>query len=938
MIILGISAFYHDSAAALLRDGAVIAAAQEERFTRKKNTADFPTNAATWCLTSAGITGKDVDYVAFYDKPFLKFERLLETYFAFAPRGFRSFRVAIPIWAHEKLFQKDVLRKELSAIDSLLGLPNKLLFAEHHFSHAASAFYPSPFEEAAILTMDGVGEWATTTCGVGQGSSINLTKEIRFPHSLGLLYAALTYYVGFKVNSDEYKVMGLAPYGEPNYVGKILDYLIDLRPDGSFRLNLDYFDYCTGLTMTNAQFDTLFGGPPRKSEERLTQRHMDLAASIQVVTEEAVLRLTRSLASETGLKDLCLAGGVALNCVANGKILRDGRFKHIWIQPAAGDAGGALGAALAAYHFHKREPRCVSNQPDGMSGGYLGPSFDSEQIRTTLDKYCAAYRELDDEPLYDEVVSALIDGKVIGWFQGKMEFGPRALGNRSILADARSAQVQRELNLRIKYRESFRPFAPAVPREDVADYFELDCDSPYMLIVAPVKKERCITMTSEQQALEGIAKLNVPRSDIPAVTHIDYSARVQTVHPATNERFYRLLTTMRDRTGNSVLVNTSFNVRDEPIVCTPEDAYRCFMATEMDLLVIGNSLLRKEDQLPPIASDTPRGDKVIPTRLLNCLKPPGTNDNVVLERIENGFRCRASGKIFPDRDGVPSLLAGVDGDRDKIASKVKAFYEEHPFPNYEGIQDFGDLVNRGQKNLFAKRLLDAIGSNKLILECGCGTGQLSHFLSLNNNHVLGIDLSLASLKLAVEHKLRNEVPRSGFVQMNILDLGVKDNTFDVVISSGVLHHTSDARRAFASIVRKVKPGGLVIVGLYNRYARVPTWIRSKLIGLLGPEIDYVVRSQIRDKRKAQIWIKDQYYNPHETWHSIDEVMAWFRENSVAYLNCDPQIIGSSARYGAGMFAEHGPGSGATRVLTQLSWLGSIAAEGALFVMVGRKTL
>ncbi len=934
MIILGISAFYHDSAAALILDGDVIAAAQEERFTRKKNDARFPAHAVGWCLADAGIRGTAVDRIAFYDKPFLKFERLLETYLAFAPRGFSSFRTAMPLWIGEKLFQKRLLQRELAQIDADLGDPAKLLFAEHHFSHAASAFYPSPFERAAVLTIDGVGEWATTTTGIGDGAALEITKEIHFPHSLGLLYSAFTYYTGFTVNADEYKIMGLAPYGEPKYVATIFDHLIDLKSDGSFRLDLDYFDYCTGLTMTNARFDELFGGPPRNRDEPITKKHMDLAASIQAVTDEVMLRLTRALAADTGLPNLCLAGGVALNCVANGKVLRDRHFENIWIQPAAGDAGGALGAALAAYYRQEGRPRRV-NAADGMHGAYLGPSFDASQIRSTLDHNSAVYRELEDDALLAEVVDALTSEKIVGWFQGKMEFGPRALGNRSILGDARSPNLQRNLNLRTKYRESFRPFAPAVPCEEASRYFELERESPYMLLVAPVRSERRIAMTAEENALEGIDKLNVPRSDIPAVTHIDYSARIQTVRPATNQRFHRLLGAMGARTGTSVLINTSFNVRDEPIVCSPEDAYRCFLASEMDTLVLGNAILHKDDQLPPRRSASLRDDALIPDRLIDCLKPPGGTDDAVIERTHGAFRDVRNGTNFPDHDGVPSLLAGAKaGSSDRVTGRVKAFYEEHPFPNYDGVQDFGELVNRGFKNPFAKGLLDAIGHNKFILECGCGTGQLSHFLSLNNNHVLGIDLSLSSLKLAIDHKRRNSVRRVGFVEMNIFDLGVKDETFDVVISTGVLHHTRDARCAFASIVSKAKPGGLVVVGLYNWFARVPTWIRSKVIGVLGPDIDYVVRNRIRDRRKAEIWVKDQYYNPHETWHSIDDVLGWFAENNVSYSNCQPTIFGTGTN--RGMFAPSSPGTKLGRVLTQLSWLGTISAEGALFVMIGKR--
>jgi len=604
MIVLGISAYYHDSAAAVVRDGVIVNAAQEERFTRKKHDPGFPTNAIRWCLADAGIAPRDVDRVAFYDKPFLKFDRLLETYLAFAPRGFRSFRTAMPIWLSEKLFQKDLLLKELCAIDQDLATPTKkLLFAEHHFSHAASAFYPSPFHEAAVLTMDGVGEWATTSAGVGRGSELSIRKEIHFPHSLGLLYSAFTYYTGFKVNSGEYKVMGLAPYGEPKYAQLILDHLIDLKPDGSFRLNLDYFDYCTGLTMTNARFESLFNGPPRKPEALLTQREMNLAASIQAVTEEVVLRLTRALAVETGMRKLCLAGGLALNCVANGKIRRDGIVSDIWVQPAAGDAGGAIGAALAASHQHEKLPRAPTSGPDGMSGAYLGPAFDQSEIERRLNAVGAKFAVCQDNVLIDAAAQALAAGQAVGWFQGRMEFGPRALGARSILGDPRSPTMQKTLNLKIKYRESFRPFAPAVLREDVADWFELDADSPYMLLVAPVAERRQRPMGDVDRALFGIDKLNVPRSDIPAVTHVDYSARIQTVHADTNPRFHTLISRFKAITGCPVLVNTSFNVRGEPIVCTPQDAFRCFMGTEIELLAVGNCVLRKDQQNPALKQD-----------------------------------------------------------------------------------------------------------------------------------------------------------------------------------------------------------------------------------------------------------------------------------------------------------------------------------------------
>ena len=600
MRVLGLSAFYHDSAAALVEDGRIVAAAQEERFTRKKFDAGYPRLAVDYCLKAGRTRLKDVDRVVFYDKPFIKFERLLETYLTYSPRGFTSFRMALPLWLREKLFQKSLLASELKVVEPDFDWNGRLTFCEHHLSHAASAFYPSPFEKAAILTLDGVGEWTTTAVAIGNGKDLAIHKEIHFPHSLGLLYSAFTYYTGFKVNSGEYKLMGLAPYGTPKYEKVIRDHLIDLKPDGSFRLNLDYFNYCTGLTMTNERFDALFGGPPRNPETWLEQKHMDIAASIQAVLEDAVLRLTRSLAAETGMENLCLAGGVALNCVANGKVLREGRFRNIWVQPAAGDAGGALGAALAAYHMHDRRERVVPNSLDGMAGAYLGPEFDQPDVNDRLTTIGAHFTTVDREVMLDTTARALADGQAVGWFQGRMEFGPRALGNRSILGDPRSPTMQKNLNLKVKYRESFRPFAPSVLREKVTDWFDLDVDTPYMLMVAPVAERHMRKMTAEEDALFGIDKLNVARSTIPAVTHVDYSARVQTVHRETNPLYHDLISRFHALTGCPVVINTSFNVRSEPIVCTPEDAFRCFMGTELDLLVVGNSVLRKEDQNPAL--------------------------------------------------------------------------------------------------------------------------------------------------------------------------------------------------------------------------------------------------------------------------------------------------------------------------------------------------
>ncbi len=596
MRILGLSALYHDSAAALLIDGKIIAAAQEERFTRRKHDASLPVQSITACLDIAGLKAADLDVVAFYEKPFLKFERLLETYSALAPRGFSSFRRAIPIWIKEKLFQKDTLVKHLRGFDPDVDWAEKLIFSEHHLSHAASAFYPSPFQSAAILTMDGVGEWATTSLAHGEDNRLTIQKEIHFPHSLGLLYSAFTYYTGFKVNSGEYKVMGLAPYGRPLYAKTILDNLIDLKPDGTFKLDQQYFDYATGLTMTNSRFNDLFDGPPRDPESNITQRDMNLAASIQAVTEEAVLRLARSIKADTGANHLCLAGGVALNCVANGKILAEKIYDRIWVQPAAGDAGGALGAALVAHHLHHGAARSTAATGDAMSGSYLGPSYDQNHIEQSLTKAGAFFERVDESELIERTAHALADRKAVGWFQGRMEFGPRALGARSILGNPADPETQRTLNMKVKFRESFRPFAPAILREDVAEWFDMDEDSPYMLIVAPVENDHCLPLSRQDRERRGLDRVNAHRSDIPAVTHVDYSARVQTVHQETNPRFHMLISRFKDITGLPIVVNTSFNVRGEPIVCTPEDAFRCFMATGMDFLVIGDCILDKTNQ------------------------------------------------------------------------------------------------------------------------------------------------------------------------------------------------------------------------------------------------------------------------------------------------------------------------------------------------------
>jgi carbamoyltransferase len=597
MYILGISAFYHDSAACLLKDGEIIAAAQEERFTRKKHDASFPRHAIQYCMKEADIRASQINNVVFYEKPFVKFERLLETYLAFAPKGFTNFAKAMPAWIKDKLFQKSLLIKELkSTLDENINWQERLLFSEHHLSHAASAYYPSPFESAAVQTLDGFGEWTTTSFAIGKGRDLKVVKEIHFPHSLGLLYSAFTYYIGFKVNSGEYKVMGLAPYGEPRYATLIKEKLIKIADDGSFHLDMSYFDYATNLTMTNKKFDELFGGPPRKSQNELTQREMDLASSVQKVTEEIVIKLAKSIAKETGERNLCLAGGVALNCVVNGTLLREKIFNNIWIQPASGDAGGALGAALSTWYLYHNKKRFISSERDAMKGAYLGPEFKDDDIKKELKACGAVYKKLSEAELIDKVSTALVDQKVVGWMQGRMEFGPRALGGRSIIADPRSPVMQKQLNLKIKYRESFRPFAPSVLREDVNEWFQHNTDSPYMLLVADIQKDKQRIMTSDEETFFGINKLNVPRSSVPAITHVDYSARIQTVHIDTNPRYHALISKFKEKTGYPLIVNTSFNVRGEPIICTPTDAFNCFMGTELDVLVIGSYILHKEQQ------------------------------------------------------------------------------------------------------------------------------------------------------------------------------------------------------------------------------------------------------------------------------------------------------------------------------------------------------
>ncbi|MDC3323499.1 carbamoyltransferase [Gammaproteobacteria bacterium] len=603
MKILGISAWYHDSAACLIEDGKILCAAQEERFTRKKHDANFPKESIAYCLSYSGLKPSDLDGIVFYEKPFLKFERLLETYLAYAPKGYKSFSNSMPIWIKEKLFQKYQIIKELeNNISGEINWKDKLYFSEHHLSHAASAFFPSPFKKAAVLTLDAVGEWATTSLAIGNANELEVHKEIHFPHSIGLLYSAFTYYTGFRVNSGEYKLMGLAPYGEPKFINLIKDNLIEIKEDGSFHLNMQYFDYCTGMKMTNKKFNKLFGGPPRNPEEEITQHHMNLASSVQKIIEEVVIKISRNIAKETGEKNLCLAGGVALNCVSNGVLVKENIFENIWIQPAAGDAGGALGAALAVNYIVKKSNRELSSL-DSMQGSYLGPSYKKDEVEESLKALGASYEHLSEVEISKRTVEAIINGKAVGWMQGRMEFGPRALGNRSIIADPRSSKIQKQLNLKVKFRESFRPFAPSVLIEDVNEWFNLDQESPYMLIVADIKDEKRIQMSQDELGLFGIDKLNIKRSNVPAITHVDYSSRIQTVHKETNPKFYNLISNFKEITGCPILVNTSFNVRGEPIVCTPEDAFKCFMGTDLDLLVIENFILYKENQSEALKED-----------------------------------------------------------------------------------------------------------------------------------------------------------------------------------------------------------------------------------------------------------------------------------------------------------------------------------------------
>ncbi len=933
--ILGISAFYHDSAAALVVDGRIVAAAQEERFSREKYDASFPQQAIKYCLEEAKIPLADLDYIAFYDKPIAKFDRILETYLGYAPAGLDSFSLALPVWLKKKLFTRKTIRAGCREASRA-----KLLFLEHHESHAASAFFPSPFMDAAILTLDGVGEWSTAALGTGTGNRLTLTRELRFPHSLGLLYSAFTYYCGFKVNSGEYKLMGLAPYGRPIYRDLIQKHLIDLKPDGSLWLDMNYFNYCQGLTMTNERFDELFGGPPRKTDSSIDQRHMDLASSIQAVTEEAMLRIGREIHRETGMKHLVMAGGVALNCVANGRLLREGPFTDIWIQPAAGDAGGALGAALFVWHQLLDRPREL-NGHSSQGPSLLGPAYSSDSIESFLKSVGAVYTRHQDEPaLLDEVAQALVDEKAVGWFHGRMEFGPRALGARSILGDPRSPRMQATMNLKIKFRESFRPFAPCVLREHVHDWFGMRPgeDSPYMLLVAPILDRHRVAQLDGGSAAAGDEdpdlrrRVSAVRSSVPAITHVDYSARVQTIDEQ-HGRFQRLLRTFYRKSGCPILVNTSFNLSWEPIVMTPTEAYHTFMQSEMDVLVLEDCVLHKAQQ--PLGLQTWAAANTAPPPASPWVDPATGDPLLVTSRCARNV---VTGRCYPVEDGIPRLFVTNDA-ADDVTEIVKRFYEKTPFPNYDDLDNRRALLEKARAGRFARLLNEQIPYSAPVVEVGCGTGQLTNFLSIAHRSVLGIDVCLNSLQLAQTFKIQNGLDRATFAQMNLFRPALKDGFFQVVISNGVLHHTGNCRDAFRRVGRLARPGGYLVIGLYSAYSRSLHYARRALYrwtgvtsGWLDPQF-----ARIGADGKREAWFQDQYCHPHETAHTIDELLGWLEEDGFDFINSIPKPRGG-VELGTHeqMFAPHDPGSAVSRFMSQVSSIGSGYREGGFFIVIGRR--
>ena len=911
--ILGISAYYHDAAAALVVDGEVAAAAEEERFTRRKHDASFPAHAIRACLEQAGLAPGQIDYVAFYDKPVLKFDRLLESYLAYAPRGFRSFATAMPSWLKQKLWLPREMRRALGG-----AYRKGFVFAHHHESHAAAAFFPSPFEEAAILTLDGVGEWGTATFGTGRGNRVELSHELRFPHSLGLLYTAFTTYAGFAANADEYKLMGLAPYGEPRFADRILGRLMDLKDDGSFRLDLSYFDYVAGLRMTSERFHELFEAAPRRPDEPITQHTKDVAASVQKVTEEVVLRAARHLHATTGLGQLCLSGGVALNCVANGRLLRDGPFERIWVQPASGDSGSALGVALLVWHQLLGEPR-RPRAGDQQRGSLLGPAFADDEIEAALRRAGAAYERIDDAATLDARVAKLLAaGRVVGWFQGRMEFGPRGLGSRSILADPRVPDMRNTINRKVKFREGFRPFAPAVLAEHAPAYFEWtgDQQSPYMLLVSAVRAD------SRHPA-------------IPAVTHVDGSARLQTVDPEHHGRFHALLEAFHRETGCPLLVNTSFNLGWEPIVCRPEEAVATFLSCELDALCIGPFLVEKRSQRAFVdaASETR-----LATVLGERLASPCCGAALAAEGTE--LVCARCRHRFPVAEGIPRLFwphedFAREGDVTEI---VKAFYEENPFPNYEERDSLRSLVDKSRRGGYAELLNRSIPFNSSVLEVGCGTGQLSNFLGIACRRVVGTDLCLNSLRLAERFRAEQTLARVAFAQMNLFRPVFAPGSFDVLLCNGVLHHTSDPHRGFRTLVPLVRPGGHVVIGLYHRWGRLATDLRRGLFRVTGGRgrwLDPRLRGAHIGAERERAWFADQYRHPHESKHSAGEVLRWFEEAGVEPLRGIPALtLGEEPP--ADLFQPAPLGSRFDRLLTQALQVGSGSREGGFFVMVGRR--
>ena len=903
--ILGISAFYHDSAAALVVDGKIIAAVQEERFTREKYDADFPVHAIAYCLQEAGLTADQLSYIAFYDKPISKFERLLETYLAYAPIGFRSFNKAMPAWLKRKLYIPRLIRKGLGRCDKV-----PLVFLDHHESHAASAFFPSPFDAAAIITLDGVGEWTTATYGKGEGNRIELTHHLQFPHSLGLLYSAFTYYCGFKVNSGEYKLMGLAPYGRPRYQKQIYEHLIDLKPDGSSWLNMEYFNYCQGLTMTNDRFHRLFGGPPRTTDTTLTQRHMDLASSVQAVTEEILMRIGRMVHRQTGMKNLVMAGGVALNCVANGKLLREGPFETLWIQPAAGDAGGALGAALFVWHQLLQKPR-TPLLPDSQRGSLLGPQYSVIEIEPFLNKTGAVSRRFaNEDQLLEHVAQALTEEKIVGWFHGRTEFGPRALGARSILADPRSAKMQATLNMKIKFRESFRPFAPCVLREHVHEWFGMRPheDSPYMLLTAPVLEKHRVRLSREDEAgLESdpdlVRRVNLVRSRVPAITHVDYSARVQTVDER-HGRYQRLMKKFYEKTGCPIIVNTSFNLSWEPIVLTPQEAYDTFMQSEMDVLVLEDFVLHKSEQ--PLGMKVwAESESTVSPSSDSPWADPMTREPLVV--TTTAARNPITGATYPVEEGIPRLfvLGKETGNGRDVTEIVKQFYEKTPFPNYDDLDTRRALMEKAREGLFARLLSEQIPYNARVLEIGCGTGQLTNFFAIAHRTALGTDVCLNSLRLAQKFKTEHGLDRASFAQMNLFHPALTDSFFDVVISNGVLHHTGDARKGFESLL-------------------TGSWLdpHFRRLGAGG---------------KREAWFQDQYCHPHETCHTLDEVLGWMQEDGLDFVNSIPKPTpGPALDAKERLFEPKNVGTSFSRVRSQIAGMSSGYREGGFFIVIGRR--